>query len=82
MHIEWMITPSRTNLDKWIFPWTNASQHVIYNHVIRPLDKVGLSITLHLGIGEEENEGFGWGVYLEVHVDHLKVKDEGPGIPS
>ena len=80
IHIEWMITLGKTNLDDQMFPQMDTSHHVIYNHAIHPLDKVGLSFTLYLSIGEEEKKGLSQRLYFEVHTDHLKTKDDGPGI--
>ena len=44
-----------------------ASQHIIYNHVIYSLIKVGPSPAFYISIGEEEKKRVGQRIYFEVH---------------
>ena len=82
VHVEWMITSGKTNLDDLMLPCTNAGEHVICNDMIRLLDKVGPSLSFHLSVGEKENKRASQWLYFKVHANHFKAKDEGSSFPS
>ena len=50
--------------------------------MIHSLNKVGLTLALLLGIGEEKEKGTSQWFQFEVHTSHLKTKDEGQSVPS
>ena len=60
----------------------DIGHHVINDYTVRPLKIMGPSPILCLSVSEQEKKGLGRRLYLEVHTNHLKVKDEGPSIPG
>ena len=55
---KWTIALGRARLEEVIFPLSDTSKHVLYNNVIRSLQKVGPAPILLLCVREEKKEGF------------------------
>ena len=60
----------------------NAVNLFFYDHLIHLLYKIHLAPALLLGMVEEKEKEIGQWFQLKMHTNHLKIKDEGLGIPS